>query len=69
MNTLLTGLDKAGTVVKRKYSVTCLVRYNNDFVVGFGQRHPKYFNVEFLPLFICIYNLYTQHVSSPYGLK
>ena len=35
MNTLLTGLDKAGTVVKRKYSATCLVRYNNDFVVGF----------------------------------
>ena len=51
----LTRWDKIGTFVRRKYSATCLVKYYDDFFVGFvfctkEQCQPKYFNAQFLPL-------------------
>ena len=61
---LLTGLDKIGTFVKRQHSATCLVKYYNAFFVVFifcteKQRYYRYFHAEFLPLYICIYILYS----------
>ena len=53
-----------GTIVKRKYSATCLVKSYNNVFVGFifctiKQSHTNHFNAEFLPLSICIYSMYT----------
>ena len=60
MNTL--KLDGINRYCRKEYvfSAASLVNYYNDFCrIRIFYRKSKYFSAEFLPLSICIYNLYT----------